>query len=135
MFLSLRHFTVCLFLGLAVWLVDSNSASAGWMGFRNDTGNTLVIQETVASRGVRPQKIFANETVRDTPPSTVTVRTFTIYEAGKRDQPLYSAQFPTPDPGENILYAIKLDGRGQIKIEAVRTPSATGVTRKVLPKR
>ncbi|MBO0699963.1 MAG: hypothetical protein J2P46_16315, partial [Zavarzinella sp.] len=89
------------------------------MGFRNDTGMTLVIQETVGSRQGRPQKIFANETVRDTPPTAGAVRTFAIYESGQSDKPLHTGLFRAPTDSENLLYVIKTDGKGGLTIEAL----------------
>ena len=102
------------------------------MGFRNDTSATLVLQETVASgRSGKPQKVFANETVRDTPPAG-THRTFTIYDAGRSDKPLYSGRFAAPADNENVLYVLKSDGKGGITIQAIKSPA--GVSR-TSPKR
>jgi hypothetical protein len=131
---GLRHFGLALLLGLAVFVADPAPAAAGWMGFRNDTGATLVLQETVASRAGRPQKLFANETVRDTPPVAGASRTFAIYDAGKPDKPLHSGRFPAPTASENVLYVIKSDGRGGLVVEAVKLP-AGGLPKKPNPKR
>jgi hypothetical protein len=135
MFTHLRHLRIAALLTLLVLFADAAQAGAGWMGFRNDTGMTLVIQETVASRPGRPQKIFANETIRDTPPSPGATRTFVIYESGKSDKPLHTGPFPAPATAENVLYVIKSDGKGGLMFEAVKTPAPTSVVKKTNPKR
>ena len=72
----------------------------------------------------KPQKVFANETVRDTPPGAVGSRTFTIYDAAKPDAPLHTGTFPVPPAGENVLFVLKADGKGGLHIETVRAPAA-----------
>jgi len=100
------------------------SAQAGWMGFRNDTAKTVILQETVPTgTGSRPglsQKIFANETVRDSASRTGGQRTFTIYDSAKPDKALHTGHFPVPAENENVLFILKSDGRGGIIVEAVR---------------
>ncbi|HKB04621.1 MAG TPA: hypothetical protein VKD90_20525 [Gemmataceae bacterium] len=135
MFTRLRHLRIVAPLTLLVWFSAPALAAGGWMGFRNDTGLTLVIQETVGSRSGRPQKIFANETIRDTPPSAGAVRTYVIYESGKSDKPLHTGPFPAPAAGENVLYVIKSDGKGGLAFEATKSPSPAGVVKKTSPKR
>jgi hypothetical protein len=134
MFLILRHLRFAALVTPLFLFAEPGRAAGGWMGFRNDTGVTLVIQETVGSRQGRPQKIFANETVRDTPPSGAS-RTFVIYESGRPDAPLHTGPFRTPADGENVLYIIKSDGKGGLTIEAVKTPAPSGVVKKTSPKR
>jgi hypothetical protein len=98
------------------------------MGFRNDTGKVLVIREIVSvstgSRAGRPQKIFANETIRDTPPSGGGMRSFAIYDSSQPDTPIYTGRFAAPATNENVLYTIKFDVRGDVVIEPVKTPAA-----------
>src|SRR5262249_39607120 len=112
-------------------------ADIGWMGFRNDTGKILIIQETVsigsASRPGKPQKIFANETVRDTS-SGGGQRSFTIYESGKPDKTLYSGVFSAPAANENVLYAMKFNSKGDLVIDAIRSPIVTSTKTKSTPK-
>ena len=94
------------------------------MGFRNDTAKTINVQESVPSgSGSKPglsQKIFANETVRDSSARTGTQRTFTIYDAAKPDKAIYTGQFSIPGENENILFILKSDGHGGIVVETVR---------------
>ena len=135
MFPRFRHFRPLYLLTCVACLVAAGGADAGWMGFRNDTAQTLVIQETVStSRPGKPQKIFANETVRDTPAAGVQ-RTFTIADAAHPDKPLYTGRFAAPADAENVLYVIKSDGKGGLLIEAVKTPAPTGVVKKSNSKR
>ena len=136
MFPGLRHFRLPALLTCLVCLADVGPAAAGWMGFRNDTPATLVIQETVSvgggSRPGRPQKVFANETVREAAPAGAQ-RTFTIADATRPDRPLFTGRFPGPPAHENVLYVIKPDGKGGLTIEAVTTAAA--VSRPAKPKR
>jgi hypothetical protein len=131
MFPTLRTLVVVAAVGLAA---GPASAAGGWMGFRNDTGGTLVIQETVASRPGRPQKIFANETVRDTP-GGAGPRVFAIFDLERPGKALYSGPFPVPGAGENVLYVIKSDGKGGLTIDVVKSPTAAGVLKKLPAKR
>lgn len=127
MFPGFRHFRFLAFLAPAICLAADTPAAAGWMGFRNDTSMTLVVQETVsAGRGGKPQKIFANETVRDTPAAGAQ-RTFSITDAAHPGKPLYTGRFAAPAENENVLYVIKPDAKGGLSIEAVKTP--VGVSR------
>jgi len=136
MFPVLRYLRVAILICLFLVLADPARADAGWMGFRNDSGTTLIIQETVSvgtgSRQSKPQKIFANETVRDTPPSGGAHRVFTIYDSAHPDKPLYTGRFPAPPANENVLYVIKLH-KGELVIEPIKTAAAT--TTKTHPKR
>lgn len=106
-------------------------ANAGWMGFRNDTHSTLVIQETVpagtSGRAGKPQKIYTNETIRDTQPTPAGQRTFTISDSAHPEKPLYTGAFASPAANENVLFVIKVDSKGGIAVEAIRTP--TGVSK------
>ncbi len=99
------------------------------MGFRNDTGLTLVIQESVnvgpVARPGKPLKIFANETVRDTPPAATNQRQFQIFDASKPDKPIYTGSFNCPPANENFLFIIKSDGKGGLTVET--TKAAAGV--------
>jgi hypothetical protein len=122
MFPRFRQFRFLAFLLPAVCLAADTPVAAGWMGFRNDTSMTLVVQETVsAGRSGKSQKIFANETVRDTP-SSGAQRTFTITDAAHPDKPLYTGRFAAPAENENVLYVLKSDGKGGLKIEPVKSP-------------
>jgi len=136
MFPVLRCLRTAILSGLFLVLADPARAEAGWMGFRNDTGTTLVIQETVSvgtgSKQSKPQKLFANETVRDTPPSGGANRVFTIYDSAHPDKPLYTGRFPAPSTNENVLYVIKLN-KGELVIEPIKTTTASSA--KTHPKR
>ena len=106
---------------------------AGWMGFRNDTQSTLIIQETApAGKSGKPQKLYTNETIRDMPSGPGGQRTFTISDAAHPEKPLYAGTFTCPAANENVLFVFKVDGKGAIVVEAVRTP--TGVS-KASPKK
>ena len=128
MFSGFRYSLIASLVGLFLLVAVPSDAHGGWMGFRNDTGKTLIIQETVAvgssSRPGKPQKIFANETVRDTPLSDSGQRVFTIYDTAHPDKPLYTGKLHAPAANENVLYVIKLN-KGELAIEAVKTAALT----------
>src|SRR5689334_12905572 len=70
---------------------------AGWMGFRNDTQSTLVIQETApAGKSGKPQNLYTNETIRDMPSGTGGQRTFTISDAAHPEKLLFTGAFTCP---------------------------------------
>ena len=136
MFVSLRQSRLLYLPALLVMAVAPATADGGWMGFRNDTRTTLIIQESVAvgttSRPAKPQKIYSDETIRDHPSISKAQRRFSIADAAHPDTVLYSGTFPCPPANENVLFVIKLSKRGKLAIEAIRTP--TGISR-ARPKR
>jgi hypothetical protein len=94
--------------------------STGWMGFRNQTGMTLILQETYANgRQGAAQKLFANETLRDTPTANGQ-RKFTIFNAKEPDKPIYTGSFACPVNRESVLYILKSDGKNGLLIEGQR---------------
>ena len=110
-------------VALALAMFVPSFVFAGWMGFRNETGQTLLIQETYTTgRTGKPQKVFANETIRDTPPAAGVIRKFTIFDASKPDRVLATGTFPSPGANENLLYIIKTDAKGVLTIEPVQNP-------------
>jgi hypothetical protein len=133
MFLSLRYFGCCSLLGVFIALTDASSVFAGWMGFRNDTKDTIVIQETVNIGGQprlgRPQRLFAGEAVRDMAP-VGGQRRINVFDPANPNQPIYSSNFPCPGANENILYSIKRDAKGGISIEAVKIPASEPTPKK-----
>jgi hypothetical protein len=127
MFSSLPKTRIAFLLALLFAAAAPAVAGAGWMGFRNDTQSTLIIQETVPAgttgRAGKPQKIYTNETIRDTPPSSGGQRTFTIADSTKPEKPLYTGAFTCPAANENVLFVIKFDSKGGVVIESIRTPA------------
>jgi hypothetical protein len=128
MFSNCRHFRFIFAVVPLLCLVTSAHAQNGWLGFRNDTTLTLIVQETVpagsSSRPGKPQKIFANETVRETTHKGGQ-RTFTIADATRADKPLFTGRLAGPAANENMLYVIKSDGKGGLSVEAVSSPVAS----------
>jgi hypothetical protein len=112
-------------LGGPFVLADAPKAFAGWMGFRNDTPDVLVIQETVVvngqSRPGRAHRLAAGEAVRDTQVNGGQ-KLISIFDPRQPAQPVYSSVFACPAGNENLLYLIK-SGRNGIAIEPVRTPA------------
>jgi hypothetical protein len=108
---------------LIVCLLGPSSAFAGWLGFRNDTKIALVVQETIVVNNVprpgKPEKLGAGDTVRDLQACPNPQRKFTIYDA--KGQQLYTGVFPCPAANENVLFAIKMDAKGKITIEPIKS--------------
>ena len=77
-----------------------------------------------STRPGKPQKIFANETVRETPPAGGQ-RTFTITDTAHPEKPLFTGRLPHPAANENVLYVIKSDGKGGLTVEPVSSPVAS----------
>jgi hypothetical protein len=121
-----RYFRLIGLLGLILALTGADTANAGWMSFRNDTKDTIVIQETVVISGQprpgRPQRLFTGEAVRDTQ-FVGPQRRISIFDSKNTNQPIYTGTFPCPTANENILYSIKSDPKGGIVIEAIKTPA------------
>ena len=126
MLLLPKHLRGIIALGSLAILAEGNACHAGWMGFRNDSPSTLVIQETIGvgpvARSGKPQKLFANETIRDTPPATLATRQFQIFDSTKPDKPLFSGALTCPAANENVLFVIKSDGKGGLTIETTKLP-------------
>ncbi len=127
-FLATIYRTLCLRknagLGLIVmaWLLLSPQLSlAGILGFKNETSGTLEIQEVRPGPLVRlgkAIKMIASETFSDTA-STGTERRFIITDG--KGKVLFYGYVQTPSARENIIYLIKPDGKGGIKLEPTRT--------------
>lgn len=129
---SIRQLRLIGLLSIA-WMFAERTVFAGWMGFRNDTKETIVIQETVVVGGQtrlgRPQRLFAGEAVRDNPlPGGQ--RRVNIFDANNPLQPIYSGTLSCPALNENILYCIKSDGKGGLTIEAVKTTASVNTSKK-----
>ena len=126
MFFLRNYLRSLLIVGSLAILAEWNICLAGWMGFRNDTPNTLVIQETIGAgpvaRSGKPQKLFANETIRDTAPASLITRQFQIFDSATPDKPLFSGNLNCPAANENVLFVIKSDGKGGLTIETNKLP-------------
>ena len=127
MSLSLRYFWKIGLLGVLFALASSGSAFAGWMGFRNDTKDTIVVQETITVNGQskqgKPQRLFTGEAVRDTQ-CTGPQRNISIFDTKNPNTPIFTGNMPCPAANENFLYVIKGDAKGGITMEVVKTPCA-----------
>ncbi|MCE9533349.1 MAG: hypothetical protein K8T89_19820 [Planctomycetes bacterium] len=119
----MRQFWLPSLLGVLFALGEVGAAFAGWMGFRNETNDTIVIQETIIVNGMprpgKPQRLFAGEAVRDTQCSG-SVRKITITDPKNPNQILYTGNLPCPGTNENILYVVKTDAKGSVTVEAIK---------------
>src|SRR5262245_84977 len=108
-------------------LAGPTTTFAGWLGFRNDTNLTLVVQEIVTVNNVpragKPQKMNNGDVIRDTQVGGGAQRQFLIFDSRNPNQPIYTGNFPCPKANENILYAIKLDAKGGVVIDSNKTPA------------
>jgi hypothetical protein len=112
---------VCLAAALVV--LAAADLNAGWMGFRNDTKETVVVQETIVVNGKekpgRPQRLNTGEAVRDT--QCQAQKQITIYNAKDTTTPIFTGNFACPAANENVLYIIKTDAKGVITVEPIKT--------------
>jgi hypothetical protein len=127
---SSHHFRNVALLGSLVVLASADFVFAGWMGFRNDTKDTIVIQETMTVNGQpklsQPQKLLVGQAVRDTL-NVGAQRRFSIYDPKNPNVPIYTGNFNCPAANENILYILKPDGKGGITVDVSKTPAAAMV--------
>ena len=130
---SPRYFWKIGLLGVLLALAGSNSAFAGWMGFRNDTKDTIVVQETIIVNGQlkqnKPQRLFTGEAVRDTQ-CTGPQRKISIFDPKNPNTPIFTGNVPCPAANENILYLIKADGKGDITMDVIKTPCLSVISPK-----
>jgi hypothetical protein len=94
---------------------------AGILGFKNETSGTLEIQEVRPGPLVRlgkAIKMIASETFSDTASSGAD-RRFIITDG--KGKVLFDGYVQSPSARENIIYSIKPDGKGGIKLEPTRT--------------
>ncbi len=126
MSLSCKDFRRICVLGTIFVVLEPGALFAGWMGFRNDTKASIVIQETLIINGRaivgKPQKLSSGETVRDIQFNVLGFRQITIYDAKNPKTPIYMGNFPCPGLRENVLYSLRMDKTGKIVVEAIRTP-------------
>ncbi len=125
---AVRYNVLYFVLGILYLFLSAGDLFAGWMGFRNDTKKTIIIQEVFAGnpqpRLGRPQKLFAGEAVRDRP-AFPGQRKFNIFDGKNPNQPIYVGTFLNPQPKDNILYSIKSDGKGGVTVEAITSNPGT----------
>jgi|GEM_PF-7122325 len=124
--MSLHHRLVRIVLPLLLLILLPGSSSAGWMGFRNDTTATLLVQETVKVNDKpllgRVQKLIFGESVRDNSKGEHVEREFSIYDSRNPKVPLIVQKFPCPKPEENIIYALSFDAAGNLEWKAISSP-------------
>jgi len=110
--------------GILLVLLFTAQTNAGWMGFRNDTKDTLVVQEIFVVNGQqrpgKPQRLFAGEVVRDAH-CNGGARTISICDPKNPNVVLWSGALGCPPANENVTYVIKIDARGGIVIETQKT--------------
>jgi hypothetical protein len=113
----------CLAAGLLIAIAAD--VNAGWMGFQNETKDTVVVQETIVVNGQqkpgRPQRLNTGEAVRDTQ-CQGTQKQIAIYDPKNTKVPLFTGNFACPAANENVLYIIKPDGKGGIMVEPNKMP-------------
>lgn len=118
-----RYFWLPCLLGAILVAISADIAVAGWMGFRNDTSDAIVVQETITVNGQpkpgRPQRLTAGEAIRDNQ-CIGGQRHFSIYDPKNPDQPVFTGNLACPNLNENLLYLIKSSARG-ITLELLKT--------------
>lgn len=124
--MSLHHRLIRNMLPLLLVALLPDITFAGWMGFRNDTSVTLLVQETVKVNDKpllgRVQKLIFGESVRDNSKVEHTEREFSIYDSRNPKTPLLIQKFSCPRPDENVIYALSLDAAGKLEWKAISSP-------------
>ncbi|MCS7020694.1 MAG: hypothetical protein NZ703_05820 [Gemmataceae bacterium] len=82
-------------VGSCVLLLCAEIAVAGWITIKNQTGQTVILQETFVVAGQprrgKPIQLVAGETVREFLP-VPTVKTVEIYDPTNPQRPLWSGK-------------------------------------------
>lgn len=102
---------------LLLWFAEG--ALAGWVTIKNQTGQTLIIQETFtvagqARRG-KPIQLVAGETVREFLPLP-TIKNVEIYDPKNPSRPLWTGKLPCKN--DNQTYVLT-SVNGQITVQAI----------------
>jgi hypothetical protein len=110
---------------VAVVLGCADFATASWVTIKNDTKQSIVVQETViingqAKRG-KPTNLLPGETLREFIPGP-TVKTIDVFDVQKPGQSLWSGKLNCKD--ESQTYSISAAG-GRVTVRPVaNTPNA-----------
>lgn len=112
--------TVRLHLVGSCWLLlGAELALAGWVTIKNQTNQTVIIQETFViagqSRRGKPIQLVAGETVREFLP-VPTVKTVEIYDPKTPLRPLWSGKLSCQSNSQTYIIT---SANGQITIQPV----------------
>jgi hypothetical protein len=106
-------------LGGCLLLLGTEIALAGWVTIKNQTGQTLIIQETFVLAGQtrrgKPIQLVAGETVREFLP-VPTVKNVEIYDPKNPNRPLWTGKLSCKN--ENQTYVLS-STNGQITVQAI----------------
>ncbi|MBA4066576.1 MAG: hypothetical protein C0501_23300 [Isosphaera sp.] len=109
-------------LAAAVLVGPLGAASANWVTIKNDTGKTIVVQETVVVNGQvkrgKTTNLLAGETVREFLPGP-TVKRIEVYDAGNPNQAAWSGTLNCKD--ENQTFSVGAAG-GKVTVGQVPNP-------------
>jgi hypothetical protein len=115
-----RNPLITLIAALAVVLGAAGGAEAAWVTIKNDTGKTIVIQETIVVNGQvkkgRPTNLLPGETIREFLPGP-TVKKIEVLNA--QNQSLWSGNLECKD--ETELFSVSVVG-GKVTITPVANP-------------
>lgn len=93
MFLPLRTRLLALTATLLAVAGSARSADGGWITFKNNTRQVVVVQETVVCNGVtkrgKPIRILPGETLREFQ-ATPAVRKFEVFDGRNPGKPLFT---------------------------------------------
>ena len=113
-------------LSVVAFIAGPSKANAGWVGFRNDLGQAVVIQSSSATKNQarqgNPQYVYPGETTWEWVPDHG-VRTITISTASTPKTALYRLEVSAPDQGDQ-LFAIQREGKsGDVRVVKVHKPT------------
>jgi hypothetical protein len=119
MFPSFRNPRVALVAALAVVLGSAGVAEAAWVTIKNDTGKTIVVQETIVVNGQvkrgKPTSLLPGETIREFLPSP-TVKTIEVLDP--QNQSLWSGSLNCKEDTQTFSVS---GGGGKIMVTPVTT--------------
>jgi hypothetical protein len=107
-------------IAIAAVLACPGSVEAGWLTIKNDTCQTIAVQETAIVNGKvrrgKPTNLLAGETLREYIPGPTT-KTIDVFDLQKPRQPLWSGSLNCPD--EMQTFSISSAG-GRVMLRPIK---------------
>jgi hypothetical protein len=122
MFPNLRSRLLALMAALAVVLGSAGVAEAAWVTIKNDTGKTIVVQETIVVNGKvkrgKPTNLLPGETIREFIPGPTT-KTIDVFDAQNPRQPAWSGNLNCKDEAQTFSVSA---ANGKVTVSQVANP-------------
>ncbi len=119
---------IALSTAIAVVLGTASAASADWVTIKNDTGNTIVVQETVVVNGKskrgKPTNLLPGDTIREFIPGP-TKKKIEVFDA--QNQSLWSGNLNCKD--EKQTFSVSIAG-GKVTVGPVANSKSAPLPKK-----